>query len=393
MVFLRINGYNRLSLQEISEKKLLMRASMSLVSEDLLVLEEVHVLEYERVVKISDKDSGLRAIICIHNTTLGPALGGTRIYPYSSWEDALYDVKRLAKGMTYKSALAQTGLGGGKSVILADPKKEKTKERLRAFGRAVHLLGGGYICAEDVGSSTEDMEFIREETPYVVGLARSTSSGDPSPFTAWGTLRGIQAALKSIYGCESIQGKTVAIQGLGHVGAKLAELLFWMGAKLIVADIDSKRATEIGKNFSAAVCSSEEIYTAVCDVFAPCALGGILNAKTIPTLRCKAVAGCANNQLGQDSDAEVLLARNILYAPDFVINAGGLINVTQELEASGYVAETSRKKVDAIFDQLNIIFDIAKRKRCSTHGAATDLGNYQLRYQIGKRTQPLCFHH
>ncbi len=366
---------------------------MILAVEETLTLEEIAVSGYEKVVKATDSKSGLQALICLHNTTLGPALGGTRIYPYLSFEAALNDVMRLSKGMTYKSALANTGLGGGKSVIIADPKKDKTKELLFSFGQAVHLLRGAYICAEDSGSTTEDMMLIRQATPYVVGLPHEKSSGDPGIFTTWGTYRGIQSVVKKIDGSDQLQNYTVAIQGLGSVGARLAELLFWAGAKLIVSDIDREKTLSIAKRFGARVCAPEEILSVECDVLAPCAMGGVIHPATISRMRCRAIAGCANNQLLKDSDADELMKRGILYAPDFVINAGGLINVTEELSVEGYNPIHAHEKVHNLYPQLMTIYDIAEQNRFSTHKAAVALGDYRLKYQLGRRETPIRLHH
>jgi leucine dehydrogenase len=341
---------------------------------------------------VTDDQVGLKAIICIHNTTLGPALGGTRIYPFASFEAALTDAMRLAKGMTYKSALADAGLGGGKSVIIAHP-KQKTKELLISFARAVDRLKGAYTCAEDLGSTAEDVTLISQHTPYVVGLPHEKSSGDPAPFTAWGTFRGIQSAMKKLYGSDSVEGKVVAIQGLGNVGRLLAELLFWHGAKLIVSDIDWEKTLKIAAKYNAKACPAEDIMAVSCDMFAPCALGGILHSQSIPQLRCKAVAGCANNQLLTDQDGWELVRRGILYAPDFVINAGGLINVSGEIDLQGYKADNARAKVDYLYDQLLSIYDIAEKNRCSTHQAAVSLADYRLQYGIGKRMDKAHYHH
>jgi leucine dehydrogenase len=220
---------------------------MTLTLEDTLTLENILVEGYERVVKITDARSGLKAIICIHSLALGPALGGTRIYPYATFDEALTDAKRLAKGMTYKSAVTDCGWGGGKSVIIYDSKKPKPKELLLAFGEAVNRLKGQYICAEDVGCSPDDVTTISQATPYVVGLLHPKSSGNPSPFTAWGTFRGMQSVMKKLNGSDSLEGKRVAIQGLGSVGATLAELLFWAGAKLILCDIDQEKTARLAK--------------------------------------------------------------------------------------------------------------------------------------------------
>lgn len=372
---------------------------MALMTEDKkalqsqLILEEIPIEGYKKVIKIVHPKSGLKAIISIHTMTMGPSLGGTRIYPYSSFDTALNDVLRLSKGMTYKSSVAETGLGGGKSVIIADPKKDKTEDLLLAFGEAVNSLKGTYICAEDVGSTTQDMMIIKKATPFVVGLPHEKSSGDPSPFTAWGTFLGVKSVLKKIFNEDSVQGKKIAVQGLGSVGSRLAELLFWEGAQLILSDIDMEKTERLAKRFGAIVCNPEDILFVECDVLAPCAMGGILNAQSIPRLRCKAVAGCANNQLLHDKDADELMKRGILYAPDFVINAGGLINVTQEIDPMGYQVTQARDSVSKLYDGLMFIYDIAERNNYSTHNAAIALADYHLKYGIGKRQLPLHFHH
>jgi leucine dehydrogenase len=366
---------------------------MTLVLEQALELEEIFVPGYEKVIKVSNKEAGLNAIICIHTTTMGPALGGIRIYPYLTFEAALNDVLRLSKGMTYKSAVSECGWGGGKSVIIVDPKKGKTKEMLLAFGRAVDRLQGEYICAEDVGCTPADVLVISQATQYVVGLPHRKSSGNPSPFTAWGTYRGIQSVLKKIYNSDCPGNRTIAIQGLGSVGCELAKFLFWAGARLIVSDIDAEKCRSIAELTGATVVPPSEIMQVECDVFAPCAMGGTINDQTIPLLKCKAIAGCANNQLLKDSDADELTARNILYAPDFVINAGGLINVTRELHFEGYSPVAARKQVHDLYNQLMVIYDIAEQNRSSTHKAALSLADYRLKYKIGKRVEPACFHH
>lgn len=357
------------------------------------VLEELNVKGYEKVVKVIDPKSGLKAIIAIHDTTLGPALGGIRIYPYAGFDEALEDVLRLSKGMTYKSAVSEVGFGGGKSVIIADPKKDKTSDLLLAFGAAVNQLRGSYICAEDVGCTTEDVKVIRQQTQYVVGLAHSKSSGDPGPFTAWGVFRGIQSAVKKMFGSDSLEGRTVAVQGLGNVGGFLAEYLFWAGAKLILSDVDLAKVQKFANKFGAEVVSVDQILKVPCDVFAPCALGGVINEWTIPNLRCRAIAGSANNQLLRDSDAKALKEKGILYAPDFVVNAGGLLNVSAELEDSGYHPSGPRYKAHHIYDTLLAIYEISEKNRESTHEAALALAQYRIKYGIGKRVIPPTFHH
>ncbi|MBP9841172.1 MAG: Glu/Leu/Phe/Val dehydrogenase [Simkaniaceae bacterium] len=349
-----------------------------------LTKKEIAVPGFEQVIKVTDKKSGLEAIIAIHSTVMGPALGGTRIHPYANFEDALTDVLRLSKGMTYKSALAETGLGGGKSVIIADPKTGKTKELLHAFAEAVNDLQGKYICAEDVGCSPEDMNTIREKTKYVTGSTLNGASGNPAPFTAWGTVRGIQAAMQFLYGSPSVQGKTVAIQGVGNVGQVLAEHLYWLGANLIIADADRAKAERVAHSLGAKVVAQEEILGVECDILSPCALGGIINSSTLPYIKAKVIAGCANNQLQEEYHGDFLHRRGILYVPDFVINAGGLINVLCELEEEGYRPTVARNRVNAIYDQLMTIFEMSKRNKQSTAVAANALAEYRLRYGIGK---------
>ncbi|PCI75745.1 leucine dehydrogenase [Candidatus Aerophobetes bacterium] len=333
---------------------------------------------YELVLRMEDASVGLHAIIAIHDTTFGPALGGTRIYPYANEEDALYDVLRLAKGMTYKSAVAKSGFGGGKSVIIADPKTEKTPELLRAFGRAVESLAGKYICAEDVGCTTEDVGIIREETKHVVGLDFPGGSGNPAPFTARGVYRGLQSALYERTGNRSVQGKTIAIQGLGSVGKWLARYLFWEGANLIVTDINSELKNDFVLSVGAKWVEPEEIYAVECDVFAPCAMGGVLTAETVKLIQANIVAGAANNPLKTEEVGEMLHQKGILYAPDFVINAGGLVNVCYEVSASGYSATSSRDTVDQIFSTLMSVYDLAKKNGCSTERAALSLAKRRI---------------
>jgi leucine dehydrogenase len=355
-------------------------------------LEEIEVEGYERIIKVTCPKAKLTAIISIHSTELGsPALGGLRIHPYPSFEQALEDVLRLSSGMTYKSAIAGVGLGGGKSVIIADPKRDKTPELLMAFGEAINLLEGVYVTAEDVGSTLEDMRWIRQKTPYVVGLPYSHSSGNPSPFTAYGIFRGIQATLQKRFGSSRIEGRKIAIQGLGSVGSLLAEHLFWEGAELIVGDLDPLKTKEAAKKWNAKEALPSEILGVECDLLAPCALGGILNKTTIPKLKCQAVAGAANNQLLADTDALLLMRQGILYAPDFVINGGGLINVALEIEEGGYRPQVARNKISKIYDTLSAIYEIAEKNHESTHSAALSLAKYRIQYGVGKRTDAAIY--
>jgi leucine dehydrogenase len=365
---------------------------MTKLVEETLVLEEVPVEGYKKVFKVTDEQTGLKAIICIHDNTLGPALGGTRIYPYPTFEAALTDVKRLAKGMTHKSSVAETGLGGGKSVIISD-QKGKTKEMLKSFAQAIEKLEGLYTAAEDVGCSLEDVTFLSQHTRYVVGVNHKKSSGNPAPFTGWGTYLGIQATLKKIFGIESVKGRTIAIQGLGSVGGWLAEMLFWQGAKLIISDIDWEKTLSMAAKFGAQACPADDILLQKCDILAPCAMGGILNPQIIPQLKCRGIAGCANNQLLSDADGQELMKKGILYAPDFVINAGGLINVAQEIAQEGYNPKLAREKIDNIYNQLISIFEFAETHHVSTHQAAVSLAESHIKIGKGKRVVPPSYHH
>lgn len=357
-----------------------------------LELIELEIADYERVVEIKEPISGLHTIIAIHSTARGPALGGTRIYPYASREEALNDVLRLSKGMTYKSSLVEGGLGGGKAVIIADPKTEKTPELLEAFGRAVEMLDGQYITAQDSGMNPADLKIVRRTTRYLVGLIDDNSSGNPSPYTAWGNFWSIQAVCEAL-GSPEIRGKTIAIQGLGNVGEALCELLYFNGAKLKIADINHAKAIELGRRFGAEVLDCAEILFTPCDILAPCALGGIINQDTIPSLKAKAICGSANNQLGEAADMDRLDQRGILYAPDFIVNSGGAINVTAELEVAGYDPIASRERLIDIKETLKKIFAISKEEKISTLKASEKLSHYRIENNIGKRKNPPHFHH
>jgi len=357
----------------------------------MLTIKEILIPGYEKVIEGLDPARGLHCFIAIHNITLGPSLGGTRIHAYHTPEEALQDVLRLAKAMTYKSAVVEDGLGGGKSVIIADPHKDKTPELLHAFAEVVDSLKGMYIAAEDVGTNTDDMKLIRQRTPYVCALSTDKSSGDPSRFTAWGIYRGIQAVAKKLWGSPSLLNKTVAIQGLGNVGGKLANWLFWEGANLIVADIDAKLTHLPIHDFGAKLIPPEQFCQTECDILAPCALGGIFNAQSIPLLRCQAIAGGANNQLSDWEQGHLLLERNILYAPDYIINAGGIINAAGEFEPGGYNPKNVRSQVSLIYDHLLSIFDKAEVEHKPTNVVADEIAEYNLTNRIGKRSQPITF--
>ncbi|MCH9630558.1 MAG: Leucine dehydrogenase [Chlamydiia bacterium] len=356
-----------------------------------LEVKDLQIDGYERVVEATDETCGFHAFIAIHNTTMGPSLGGTRFYPYENREAALNDVLRLAKGMTYKSAIAGVGLGGGKSVVITDPKKPKSKELLKAYAQTVNRLEGDYISAPDYGCKPEDIVEIRKTTKYVTAVPHEKGSGDPSFYTAWGTIVGVRATLKQIFGTESFKGKTFAVQGLGSVGYKIAEAIFWEGGELIVADPHEEVTKKAALRLGAKVVPLDEILSTPCDIFVPCALGGVLTPESIPELKCKGVAGCSNNQLLHDSDAKLLADRNILYAPDFVINGGGLINVTYELDPNGYDCRPARDRTTQIYDTLITIYDIAEKNNTTTHEAALSLCDYRLKNEIGKREKEPCF--
>jgi leucine dehydrogenase len=336
------------------------------------VFEKLAEYRYEQLVFCHDKATGLRAIIAIHDTTLGPALGGCRMYPYATEEEAMVDVLRLARGMTYKAAASGLNLGGGKSVIIADPRTDKSEALFRSFGRYIETLGGRYIVAEDVGTSTEDANFIRVETSHVVGVdVTRGGSGDPSPLTALGVMQGMRACTEEVFGTTSLEGTVVAVQGVGHVGYHLCRLLHEEGASLIVTDPDAAAVERVVREFGAKAVELDEILTIPCDVFAPCALGAVLDDTTLPELRCSIVAGSANNVLAESGHGEALAERGILYAPDYVINAGGLINVADELE--GYNERRAVKRVMRIQESIRRIIAIARRDGVPTNVAADTL--------------------
>lgn len=333
------------------------------------IFKDMEVYDYEQLVFCQDKNSGLKAIIAIHDTTLGPALGGTRMWTYASEEEAIVDAMRLAKGMTYKNAAAGLNLGGGKTVIIGDPRKDKNPEMFRAFGRYIQGLNGRYITAEDVGTTVEDMDLIHMETDFVTGISPEFgSSGDPSPVTAYGVYKGMKAAALEAYGDDSLEGKTVAVQGIGSVAFTLCEYLHKEGAKLIVTDINKAAAYRAVEAFGATAVDPDDIYEVECDIYAPCALGATINDDTISRLKAKVVAGSANNQLKSTEHGHILFEKGIVYAPDYVINAGGVINVADEL--NGYNQSRAMKKVEGIYDSLLKVFEISRRDNIPTYLAA-----------------------
>ncbi|NMP32409.1 Glu/Leu/Phe/Val dehydrogenase [Thalassotalea sp. M1531] len=306
---------------------------------------------HEQVVFCSDEETGLKAIIAVHSTKLGAAVGGCRMWDYASDEEALVDVLRLSKGMTYKNAMAGLTMGGGKSVIIGDAKKIKSEALFKAFGRALNGLGGRYVSAEDVNITTTDIAIANTETPYVTGT--EGKSGNPAPFTALGTFLGLKAAVKHKLNRDDLKGLTVAVQGLGSVGFYLCEHLNKAGAKLVVTDINEQAVDKAVEQFGAQAVGLNEIYDVECDVYAPCALGATVNDSTIDRIKAKIIAGCANNVLAEPKHDQALVERGILYAPDYVINAGGIINVSFEED---YCADRATKKVEEIYDTLLNVF-------------------------------------
>lgn len=332
---------------------------------------------HEQVVFCNDKDTGLKAIIGIHNTVLGPALGGTRMWNYASEWEALNDALRLSRGMTYKSAITGLNLGGGKAVIIGDAKTQKTPELMRRFGQFVHSLSGKYITAEDIGMDTEDMDIVREVTPFVTGISKSKGgAGNPSPITAFGVFMGMKAAAKFKYGSEDLEGKKVMVQGIGHVGESLVEHLTNEGAQVFIADINPEKLDEVSRKYNATVYIGD-IYSADVDIYAPCALGASVNDETINRIKASIIAGAANNQLADERiHGKILKDKGIVYAPDFLINAGGIINVYAELE--GYNRKEIMRKTENIYNTTLEILKSAEVKNITTHNAALQIAQQRI---------------
>jgi len=329
---------------------------------------------HEEVLMASDPSCGYRGIIAVHSTALGPALGGTRFWQYESDEAAMTDALRLSRGMTYKNAVAGLDLGGGKAVIIGDNRTTNREAVFRAHGRFVESLGGRYITAEDVGTGTADMDYVHMETEHVAGLKEK--SGDPSPVTAHGVFRSVQASAKNRWGSDDLNGKVVTIQGCGNVGRYLAKELHEAGAKLIVSDIDPERAARVARDTGATIVEGDVIYSAKADIFAPCALGGIINDDTLPMFKVEIISGGANNQLLEERHGDKLEEMGMQYAPDYVANAGGVINVFGEV--AGWDSERSLRKADEIYDTILSVFDIAKTEGIPSYQAADRLAERRL---------------
>ncbi|WP_340021525.1 Glu/Leu/Phe/Val dehydrogenase [Paenibacillus sp. FSL K6-1096] len=333
--------------------------------------------DYEQVLFCQDKASGLKAIIAIHDTTLGPALGGTRMWTYATEEEALVDALRLAKGMTYKNAMAGLNLGGGKTVILGDPRTDKNEAMFRAFGRYIQGLNGRYITAEDVGTTEADMDIIHQETDFVTGISASYgSSGNPSPATAFGVYQGMKAAARAAFGTDSLSGRTVAVQGVGNVSYTLCKYLHEEGARLIVADIHPEAVRRAVEAYGATAVEPGEIIQADCEIYAPCALGATINDETLPLLRAKVIAGAANNQLKEPRHGDALHEMGIVYAPDYVINAGGVINIADEL--NGYHKERAFKQIARIYDSITRVLEISRERGIPSYAAADHLAEERI---------------
>ena len=351
-----------------------------------MIFESISKTEHEEVVFCHNKDAGLKAIIAIHNTVLGPALGGTRMWPYATEQEALNDVLRLSRGMTYKAAVSGLNLGGGKAVIWGDPNKDKSEALFRAFGQFVESLGGRYITAEDVGIDVNDMEYVLRETEYVTGVHQvHGGSGDPSPFTAYGTLQGLMAALSVKFGNEDVGKYSYAVQGVGHVGMEYVKLLKERGAKIFVTDINKALVDKAVTEYGAEAVGLDEIYDVPADIYSPTALGGTLNENTIDRIKAKVICGAANNQLANEAIGDELHRRGVLYAPDYAVNAGGLMNVS--LEIDGYNRERAMRMLRTIYFNLGRIFEISQRDGIPTYRAADRMAEERIT-AIGKLRLP-----
>ena len=333
-------------------------------------LAQMAEMDHEQVLFCNDPDTGLRAIIAVHNTTLGPSLGGTRMWAYKNEAEALRDVLRLSRGMTFKSAISGLNLGGGKAVIIGDPHKDKSEAMMRRFGQFVESLNGKYITAEDVGITTADIEQVAEETEHVSGMPESRGgSGDPSPVTAYGVYMGMKASAKFAFGSDSLSGKRIMVQGAGHVGYNLIKLVSAEGAKVMVSDIYDARLKEVSNDFKVEVISPDDVYDQEMDIYAPCALGATINDDTLERLKCQIISGAANNQLEDEArHADMIMKKGLVFAPDFLINAGGLINVYSEVMGSN--RDAAFEKTKGIYDVTLAILEESRRLNKPTNVVA-----------------------
>jgi leucine dehydrogenase len=340
------------------------------------IFEVLQTYDYEQLVFCQEKELGLQAIIAIHDTTLGPAAGGVRVLPYASEQEAIDDVLRLARGMTYKGAAAGVNLGGGKCVVRADPEREKSEALLRALGRFIQRLGGLYIAGEDVGTTAHDMELIGQETPHVFSLPIGE---EVSQFTAFGVVQGIHACLQSISGSAELRGRTIAVQGIGVVGSRVVRHLLEEGAVVTVTDTNQEKLERLVADYpTLKTCAPEEIHTRSVDIYCPCALGAVLNERTIPDLRCKIVCGAANNQLADEYCCDLLAQNGILYAPDYLVNAGGMIAYAESRHQGGFDRQRALAHISRIYDTLERVFAIAREQAIPTSRAADQLAEQRL---------------
>ena len=342
------------------------------------VIAQMALNNHEQVVFCNDNETGLKAIIAIHNTVLGPSLGGTRMWAYKNEMEALTDVLRLSRGMTYKSSVAGLNLGGGKAVIIGDSKTQKNEALMRRFGKFVNSLSGKYITAEDVGVNTKDMEYIKMETNFVSGLpVNMGGSGDPSPVTAYGVYLAMKASAKEKWGNDSLSGKKVVVQGIGHVGENLVKHLVKEGAKVYINDINEERLKAVSKETGAEVVAADTLYDLDMDIYAPCALGATINDDTLKRLKCSIICGATNNQLADENiHGKAVIEKGILYAPDFVVNAGGIINVFYELQ--GYNRERALAHAEKIYDTTLNIFKVSKEQNIPTYMAANRIAEKRI---------------
>lgn len=349
------------------------------------IFEELANDKHEQLIYCSNEEANLQAIIAIHDTTLGPALGGTRLWNYSNSQAALKDVLRLSKAMTYKAAAAGLNLGGGQAVIIGDPAKDKDELMLRAFGQYVDGLAGRFITAKDVGTDVKEMEFIRMETKYVTGISKALGgSGDPSPVAAYGTFVGMKSCAKEKWGSDSLRGRKVVVQGAGNVARYLCEHLYNEGAEIFITDIVDEKIRKVMETIKAHIVKPEEVYNIDADIFSPCALGGVVNDETIEQFKFEIIAGAANNQLDDETKhGKMLLDKGILYAPDYVINSGGLINVANELE--GYRQDRAMRQAESIYEIIQKVFTLSKEKNIPTSEASNLIAEERLRIIGGRK--------
>ena len=332
------------------------------------MLETIHKEGFEQVIFCNDQDIGLRAIISLHSTVLGPATGGCRVWNYKNEEEALKDALRLSQGMTYKASISGLSMGGGKAVIIGDTTK-KTPQQLQRFGEFVDSLGGSYVTAKDVGINNDDLKEIKRKTKYILGVeGEKASSGAPSPVTAWGVYHGIKACAEKVFSNKSLNGLKIVLQGAGSVNYSLGKLLHEEGAKLFISDINKEAVEAAKKAFPVTVLDPESIYDTECDIFSPGALGAIVNENTVPRFRCKIIAGAANNQLATDADGKAVFERGIVYAPDYVINAGGLINICHEIK--GYNKGKALAQAAEIFHTTQKVLSLSEKEKIPTHRIA-----------------------